>query len=85
MVVLDGFKINPPYDTVVSSTASGHDGGLERVIKVVRKINLSVTLELFNLRHILEGLARVLQNILVEIKFNRYEVLLFQFFLFFIL
>ena len=33
MVVLDGFKINPPYDTVVSSP--GQNAGLERVIKVV--------------------------------------------------
>ena len=47
MVVLDGFRINPPYETVISSTANGHDAGLERVIKVVRKRVLSTIDKLF--------------------------------------
>lgn len=35
MIVLDNFRIDPPYENVLSIATSGEDAGLERVIKVV--------------------------------------------------
>ena len=45
MIVLDGFRINPPYDTVVG--APGQVSGLERVIKVVSILYLQLHSQFF--------------------------------------
>ena len=60
MVVLDGFRINPPYDTVVG--APGQGAGLERVIKVVSILYLLVHLQFFSTLILIQFIVTMLAS-----------------------
>ena len=72
MIVLDGFRINPPYDTVVG--APGQVSGLERVIKVVSILYLQLHSQLFSTLILIQFIVAM-----IAYKMTDYLLILLEF------